>query len=154
MTTHSDPRFDELQISGTTLQQPPLEQGQDVVFLPGASLTTRDRLGDVLINLTSAGEIVQDQLNNELQQCRTLLTLRTKENQNENTSKSYAPKQVEWRAWCTQKGYADGDIVTKDKIVLFLTTEIEGRLRKKGDKTKVVGSSTVEQYLNSLLDLY
>jgi site-specific recombinase XerD len=104
--------------------------------------------------LTSAGEIVQDQLNNELQQCRTLLTLRAKENQNENTSKSYAPKQAEWRAWCTQKGYADGDIVTEDKIVLFLTTEIEGRLRKKGDKTKVVGSSTVEQYLNSLLDLY
>ena len=52
-----------------------------------------------------------------------------------NTTAAYEPKQKEFRDFCKQKQYHDGDTVTEDKLLLFLVEEVADRpLRAKSRK--------------------
>jgi hypothetical protein len=37
-----------------------------------------------------------------------------------NTRDAYGPRQKEWREWCLRKRFADGELVTEGKLVVFL----------------------------------
>ncbi|POM71737.1 Hypothetical protein PHPALM_11653 [Phytophthora palmivora] len=73
-----------------------------------------------------------------------------------NTTRAYAPKQREFKAWCDRKGLHEITRyqVTATKMHLFLQEEVVDRkIRVKGSDRKV-GASTVEMYVNAISDLY
>jgi hypothetical protein len=41
-----------------------------------------------------------------------------------NTASAYEPKQEEFRQFCRQKQYQDGETVIEDKLLLFLIEEV------------------------------
>ena len=55
-----------------------------------------------------------------------------------NTARNYAPKQREWRDWCTAQGfppggqYLPGDWVDEGKLLLFIKEEVAPRAPRKG----------------------
>lgn len=52
-----------------------------------------------------------------------------------NTTSAYEPKQEEFRRFCQQKEYQDGETVTEDKLLLFLVEEVVDRpLRSRSRK--------------------
>jgi hypothetical protein len=43
-----------------------------------------------------------------------------RESRPKNTFKAYDPKQKEWREFCPDKSFEDGELVTKMKVIWFL----------------------------------
>ena len=41
-----------------------------------------------------------------------------------NTNKTYNPKQKEWREFCADKGFEDGELVCENKVVWFLNERV------------------------------
>ena len=41
-----------------------------------------------------------------------------------NTHLQYKPKQEEFKSFCAQKEYCDGDTVTEEKLLLFLVEQV------------------------------
>src|SRR5271163_302005 len=72
------------------------------------------------------------------------------------TTRSYGPRQAEWRAWCESKrpGMTDGDLVNEEKLSLYLQEAVINRKVRARGKTQhstpetsdgaVVGYSSVE----------
>ncbi|KAH8878712.1 hypothetical protein GQ53DRAFT_585513, partial [Thozetella sp. PMI_491] len=81
----------------------------------------------------------------------------------QNTTRAYVPKQEEFRAWCWEKQYADGETVTEDKMLLFLVEAVAPRpLRRPSKRTapevedceaRLVWSS-VRGYITAIKDLW
>jgi Centromere DNA-binding protein complex CBF3 subunit, domain 2/Transcriptional activator of glycolytic enzymes len=46
---------------------------------------------------------------------------------NENTRKAYEPKQKEWVDFCIERRFEDGQLVTEDKLCMFLRTKVFNR---------------------------
>ncbi|OWZ08441.1 hypothetical protein PHMEG_00019017, partial [Phytophthora megakarya] len=73
-----------------------------------------------------------------------------------NTTRAYAPKQREFKAWCDRKCFHETTRyqVTAAKMHLFLQEEVVDRqVRFKGTDRKV-GVATVEMYVNAISDLF
>lgn len=55
-----------------------------------------------------------------------------------NTTRNYAPKQEEWKAWCQRQGFAPGgtylpgDLVEESKLLLFMKEEVISRPPRRG----------------------
>jgi len=47
-----------------------------------------------------------------------------RETRPQNTNKSYEPKQKEWREFCTDKGFEDGELVHENKVVWFMNERV------------------------------
>lgn len=91
-----------------------------------------------------------------------------RENRPKNTNKSYNPKQQEWREFCAEKGFEDGEIVSENKAIWFLNErvldrEIRGsRYKKRKQRTtadgkpirQTLGISAVKSYVASIVDLW
>ncbi|KAK1941972.1 hypothetical protein P3T76_006294 [Phytophthora citrophthora] len=73
-----------------------------------------------------------------------------------NTTRAYAPKQKEFKAWCDRKGFHETTRyqVTASKMHLFLEEEVVDRQVRVKSSTRRVSVATVEMYVNALSDLY
>jgi hypothetical protein len=77
----------------------------------------------------------------------------------ENTTTAYARKQAEFVAYCTQKGFSDGQTVTDTKLAGFLRENVinrpkANRYQKIPGVIQRVGHQTVLQYASAITDLY
>ncbi|POM80479.1 Hypothetical protein PHPALM_1680 [Phytophthora palmivora] len=73
-----------------------------------------------------------------------------------NTTRAYAHKQSEFKAWCDRKGFHEITRyqVTASRMHLFRQEEaVHRKIRVKGSARKV-GVSTVEMYVNAISNLY
>jgi len=62
---------------------------------------------------------------------------------------------VEFINWAAKKGYCPAELVTEDKVALFLEEEVlYHRNRRTQDDTKVIGKSTIIQYIAALTSLW
>ncbi|KAL1989509.1 hypothetical protein VTN49DRAFT_6706 [Thermomyces lanuginosus] len=83
-----------------------------------------------------------------------------------NTTKQYEPKQVEFRDFCREKGYSDGDIVTEEKLDAFLTERVMGRAARKSrhyqERTdengepvvQTLGLASIKAYKSAIVSLW
>lgn len=59
-----------------------------------------------------------------------------------NTTRNYAPKQKEWKAWCAAQGFSPGgpylpaDWVDENKLLLFIKEEVASRAPRKGNRLR------------------
>jgi hypothetical protein len=81
----------------------------------------------------------------------------------QNTVRNYAPKQLEFKAWCEQRQFSDRDTVTEQKLLLFLKEKVVDRpLRHKSHKAadEVLASNrllawrSVRGYVTAITDHY
>ena len=82
------------------------------------------------------------------------------------TTRSYSPRQAEWRVWCESKrpGMTDGDLVSEEKLSLYLQEAVIDRKVRVRGKTQhsapetgddaVVGYSSVEATMSALYELW
>ena len=70
-----------------------------------------------------------------------------------NTGRALHPKQKEFINWTKHKGYENPEMVTEDKVAIFLSTTVLGRPSQK-NALKTVGKATVDQYVTALTDLW
>ena len=80
-----------------------------------------------------------------------------------NTASAYEPKQEEFRQFCRQKHYQDGETVTEDKLLLFLVDKVvhrplRSRSRKAAEDTPLSDTRlawrSVRSYITAITDLY
>ncbi|KAJ8544477.1 hypothetical protein ON010_g11790 [Phytophthora cinnamomi] len=73
-----------------------------------------------------------------------------------NTTRAYAPKQKEFKAWCERKCFHETTRyqVTAAKMHLFLSEEVVDREVRVKNSTRKIGVATVEMYVNAISDLY
>ena len=69
-----------------------------------------------------------------------------------NTNLSYDPKQKEWRDFCAEKGFEDGELVYENKVIWFLNElvlecEIRSSRYKSRNRTPPDGGDPVRQTL-------
>lgn len=80
-----------------------------------------------------------------------------------NTNKSYLPKQREFNDFCKAKQYHDGNTVTEEKLLLFITQQVANRPLRI--KSRVADASvpqadtclkwrSVRDYVTAITDLY
>ena len=89
----------------------------------------------------------------------------------DSTAKTYRSRQEEFRSWCVQRNFADGDNVSDQKVNLFMTEKVIGRrhriiYNRNSASVSVMGSSdshvpprtigirTVNTYLSALIALW
>lgn len=75
----------------------------------------------------------------------------------ENTKKAYNGKQEEFRQFCLEKQYPDGDLVSEGKLLLFLRENIipRGNKRKKHTEGSIpLGIKSIESYISAICDLF
>lgn len=72
------------------------------------------------------------------------------------TNNVYIPKQEEFKAWCRKKNFEGPfpELVTEDKLHLFLKEEVENRKRFTGNRSATIGYSSIALYVNSIVDLW
>jgi hypothetical protein len=71
------------------------------------------------------------------------------------TKKAFDKKQVEFIDWARAKGYPSPDLVTEEKVALFLEESVLYRQNRNcKDGSKIVGKSTVNQYIAALTALW
>jgi hypothetical protein len=90
-----------------------------------------------------------------------------RETRPKNTNKSYEPKQAEWRNFCGDKGFEDGELVSEKKVILFLTQkvltrEIRKSRYKRGNRRNLegevikqtLGISAIKLYVAAIVDVW
>jgi hypothetical protein len=75
------------------------------------------------------------------------------ENRPKNTKKCFTPKQEEFVKWAEAKGYMPPETVTENKVVMFIKERVLGRAYKK-NASKIIGKSSVDQYITALTSLW
>lgn len=74
-----------------------------------------------------------------------------------NTKAAYKPGQVEFKAYCIERGFMDQDTVTAEKLLAFMQEKVIGRQskRQKGNGINAtIGMSTTNMYLSSITNLW
>jgi len=70
-----------------------------------------------------------------------------RESRPKNTNKAYDPKQNEWREFCADKGFEDGELVYENKLISFLNERVldreirSSRYKSKKRRTTVDGQA-------------
>jgi len=79
------------------------------------------------------------------------------------TLTEYVPKQQEFKEWCIAKQYADGILVTPDKLLVYLSTYIIPRGSRIGHRKKnrdepqehiPLSHGGIEKYICAIICLY
>jgi hypothetical protein len=100
--------------------------------------------------LTLAAQLIAAEERNKATIFRKALDSRPKA-----TKKAFDKKQVEFVHWATGKGYPSPDLVTEEKVALFLEEAVlYCQNRNCKDGSKIVGKSTVNQYIAALTALW
>jgi hypothetical protein len=78
-----------------------------------------------------------------------------------NTIMAYGPKQEEFRQFCRNKLYEDGDTVTEDKLLLWLAEDVTERPLRNHSRLSASNTATVRLswrsvrlYVSAVTDLY
>ncbi|CEG69734.1 hypothetical protein RMATCC62417_05756 [Rhizopus microsporus] len=75
-----------------------------------------------------------------------------------NTIKAYSAKQEEWKKWCFEQRFGDGEIVTDEKLSYSLAEYVMKRgrkLRRNADGTPIaLGRESVLAYVKAIADMY
>jgi Centromere DNA-binding protein complex CBF3 subunit, domain 2/Transcriptional activator of glycolytic enzymes len=85
-----------------------------------------------------------------------------------NTNKAYNPKQEEWREFCANKGFEDGELVYENKVIWFLRDKVlnreirDSRYKRKASRTTVegeqirqtLGIGAINSYVAAIVDLW
>jgi hypothetical protein len=94
------------------------------------------------------------------------VALTARKAQPKNTNKSYGGPQKEWKAFCKEYTFADGEMVIEQKLVYFLDKAVinhpirpsrylKARTDINGDLVaQILGKSSVKMYVNSIVDLW
>jgi hypothetical protein len=92
-----------------------------------------------------------------------------RETRPKNTNLSYDPKQKEWRDFCAEKGFEDGELVYENKVIWFLNELLLGReirssrYYKRRNRTppdggdpirQTLGMSAIRSYVAAIVDLW
>ncbi len=75
----------------------------------------------------------------------------------ESTRNAYYPKIKEFQDWCVQKKFADGALVSENKLLLYLQELIipRGNTKKNTfDKTVPLSFSGLDGYVKAIISLY
>ena len=70
-----------------------------------------------------------------------------------NTRKSYSGKQEEFKIWCRNQNFIDGETVSSSKLHQFLIEKVLNRNSKINSNAKI-GKSSLMMYISSIVDLY
>jgi len=101
-------------------------------------------------NLTLVAQLLAAEERNKAAIFRKALDARPKA-----TKRAFDKKQIEFIDWARGKGYPSPDIVTEEKVALFLEESVLYRHNRKcKDGTKIVGKATVNQYIAALTALW
>ena len=128
-------------------------------------------MAEAVRGLDSAGETVgvvlgagndsmsQESLNIEKHEAILRTHAKSLEIRPENTTKTYSERYLEFKQWCSVKGFVDGCSVTGDKLHLFLEEQVIGRASWKkrknyNDPVRTVGKANVFGYTSSIVDLW
>jgi capsule polysaccharide modification protein KpsS len=99
---------------------------------------------------TLVARLLVDEERNKAEVFRKALEARPK-----STKKAFDKKQVEFIDWATRKGYPSPEMVTEEKVALFLEEQVLYRKNRNcKDGSKTVGKSTVNQYIAALTALW
>ncbi|CEI93454.1 hypothetical protein RMCBS344292_07687 [Rhizopus microsporus] len=75
-----------------------------------------------------------------------------------NTIKAYLTKQEEWKKWCLEQRFGDGEIVTDQKLSYFLAEYVMKRgqkLRRSPDDAPIaLSKKSVFAYVKAIADMY
>jgi hypothetical protein len=72
-----------------------------------------------------------------------------------STKNAFDKKQDEFVQWSVSKGYSPPDLVTENKVALFLEEQVlYHQKRKSRDGNKKIGKSTINQYISALTSLW
>jgi hypothetical protein len=73
-----------------------------------------------------------------------------------NTARAYAKRKEEWQRFCRRREFNNSEVVTKNKLLVFLQEEVLNRpLRgKDDDSTARLGASSVETYVSAVVSIY
>ena len=100
--------------------------------------------------ITLVARLLVDEERNKAEVFRKALEARPK-----STKKAFDKKQVEFIDWATRKGYPSPEMVTEEKVALFLEEQVLYRKNRNcKDGSKTVGKSTVNQYIAALTALW
>jgi hypothetical protein len=106
----------------------------------------------------------QLELQAEVYKAKQRVALHARQARPKNTTKSYTKAQKEWVEFCKERGFADGEMVTEEKLVYFLEKTVLKRpiqssrylnARTAGDGAPIVqtlGIAGVKNYVNSIVD--
>jgi hypothetical protein len=106
----------------------------------------------------------QLELQAEVYKAKQRVALHARQARPKNTTKSYNKAQKEWIEFCKEHGFADGEMVTEEKLVYFLEKTVLKRpiqssrylnARTAADGAPIVqtlGIAGVKNYVNSIVD--
>ncbi|PLB51069.1 hypothetical protein P170DRAFT_354990, partial [Aspergillus steynii IBT 23096] len=85
----------------------------------------------------------------------------------DNTTRVYVRGQKRWKEWCSEMQFVDGELVSNDKLLLYIDTKIigrpaEGTRRKKRARTDdsgdfvipTISERTVEGEVSAIMSLW
>ncbi|OAX77291.1 hypothetical protein ACJ72_08414 [Emergomyces africanus] len=114
---------------------------------------------------TPAGEQQQELLNQELRDHVQKAMEEAREARPKNTVTQYDRRQEEWKMFCHEKGFQDGELVTEEKLVFFLRTCVLGREYKSNQRSRnrtnqdgeiivqTISHPTVRAYRSAIVNL-
>ena len=128
-------------------------------------------MAEAVRGLDSAGETVgavlgagndsmsQASLNIEMHEAILRTHAKSIEIRPDNTTKTYSGRHLEFKQWCSVKGFIDGCTVTGDKFHLFLEEQVIGgasrkRRKNSNDPVRTLGKATVFGYTSSIVELW
>lgn len=70
-----------------------------------------------------------------------------------STKNAFEKKQAEFIKWARMKGYPSPETVTEAKVALFLEERVVDRTNRN-DSSKIIGKSSIDQYITALTSLW
>ena len=73
------------------------------------------------------------------------------------TSKSYEPRQKQFKKWCHQKQFVDGELASEGKLLLFLqevVAKMHSRKKLPNGTAASLDWASFGQYVKAVVDLY
>ncbi|KKZ68701.1 hypothetical protein EMCG_05694 [[Emmonsia] crescens] len=116
--------------------------------------------------VAAAASEQQELLNQELRGHVQMAMEEAREACPKNTVAQYDRCQEEWKMFCHEKGFQDGELVTEEKLVFFLRTCVLGREYKPNQRSRnrtnqdgeiivqTIGHPTVRAYRSVIVNLW
>ncbi|KAN0066630.1 Transcriptional activator of glycolytic enzymes domain containing protein [Elaphomyces granulatus] len=70
-----------------------------------------------------------------------------------NTKKAYWPKQKEWRTFCREQKWEDGELVTEDKLLVFLRIQEKRPLKRMNGKQRAADPTGMNILLSKVMSM-
>ena len=98
---------------------------------------------------------LSEQLNHAEQRIKESIFSKAMASRPKSTKNAFDRKQDEFVQWSVSKGYSPPELVTENKVALFLEEQVLYRQNHKShDGNKKIGKSTINQYISALISLW